>query len=106
VRRAAKVDANQPETIAHLRSLGWHVQPLHTLGQGVPDLLCSKRMNGIPWSCLCELKVSGGKLTPDQQKYAEEYLGPLVVAYGPEDAASKLNHAFHYGWVTFGRGMD
>ena len=106
MRRAAKVDIGQPETVAYLRGLGWHVAHTHRLGQGFPDFLCSRRMNGIPWACLVELKSPGGKLTKDEQRFAEEYLGPLIVAYGPEDAAEKLLAEANHHWLTFGRGRD
>ena len=41
--RAAKVDRNQAEIIAALRGAGATVQPLHTVGQGCPDLLVGFR---------------------------------------------------------------
>lgn len=40
---AAKVDRNQPEIVAALRAVGASVQPLHTVGDGVPDLLVGYR---------------------------------------------------------------
>ena len=104
--RVRKVDGNQPETVAYLRQLGWSVVHLHTLGHGVPDLLCAKRMHGIPWACLVELKIPGAKLTKDEQRFAEEYTGPMIVAYGPEDAAVKLLAEANHHWLTFGRGRD
>ena len=36
MRRAAKVDANQPEIVQALRKAGCFVQPLHTVGQASP----------------------------------------------------------------------
>jgi hypothetical protein len=52
MRRAAKVDANQPEIVARFRSWGASVQPLHTVGGGVPDLLVG--ICGL--NVLCEVK--------------------------------------------------
>ena len=37
--RVAKVDANQAAIVKVLRQMGASVQPLHTVGQGTPDLL-------------------------------------------------------------------
>ena len=37
--RAKRVDANQSAIVAALRDIGAFVQPLHMVGQGVPDLL-------------------------------------------------------------------
>jgi hypothetical protein len=41
LRYAARADRNQPEIVAALRNVGVSVQPLHTIGRGIPDLLCS-----------------------------------------------------------------
>ena len=37
--RAKRVDANQSAIVSALRERGAFVQPLHIVGQGVPDLL-------------------------------------------------------------------
>lgn len=37
--RAKRVDANQSAIVSALRGTGAFVQPLHMVGQGVPDLL-------------------------------------------------------------------
>ena len=39
IRRAARIDANQPEIVRVLREAGATVQPLHTVGKGCPDLV-------------------------------------------------------------------
>jgi len=43
MRRAAKIDDNQPEIVSALRRVGASVQPLHTVGQGCPDLIVGFR---------------------------------------------------------------
>lgn len=43
MRRAAKVDANQPEIVKALEAVGACVQSLAAVGQGVPDLLVGIR---------------------------------------------------------------
>lgn len=43
MRRASKIDRNQPEIVAALRRAGATVQPLHTVGGGCPDLLVGFR---------------------------------------------------------------
>lgn len=81
MRRAAKIDANQPAIVKALRSIGATVQPLHTVGQGVPDLLVGWR--GM--TLLFEVKdgskpPSERKLTPDQEKWHEDWTGgPIYV---------------------------
>jgi hypothetical protein len=81
VRRAAKIDANQPAIVKALRALGAFVQPLHTVGDGCPDLLVAFRGQTL----LVEVKdgskpPSARSLTEDQQKWHAEWIGgPLAV---------------------------
>jgi hypothetical protein len=106
MRRASKVDSCQPAVVAHLRSVGWAVRPTHTQGQDFPDLVVSRRMRGIPWCALVELKTPGEKLTLGQKRFAEEWLGPIIVATSPEDAEDRLNAEFQHHWFSWGRGLD
>jgi Holliday junction resolvase len=78
--RAAKVDSNQREIVQALRSMGASVQPLHTVGQGVPDLLCA--ISGINF--LVEVKdgakpPSAQKLTPDQIDWHCQWRAPVYI---------------------------
>ena len=74
--RAAKVDANQSEIVECFRKLGFSVQTLHTVGQGVPDLLIGK--HGKNW--LIEVKDGvKKKLTCDQEKWHSEWKGQVAV---------------------------
>jgi hypothetical protein len=89
MRRAAKVDANQSTIIKALRSVGAFVQPLHTIGQGCPDLLVGYRGK---WS-LIELKdgsksPSQRKLTEEEQEWHEKAVSraPVFIAESAEDA--------------------
>lgn len=66
MRRAARVDANQGEIVAALRQIGASVQPLHTIGQGCPDLLCGfRRKNYV-------LEVKDGAKPPSAQALTED----------------------------------
>ena len=70
MRRAAKIDDNQPELVKALRKIGALVTLLSGVGDGVPDLLVWYRDK---WSLL-EVKdgakpPSARKLTPDQAKW-------------------------------------
>ena len=99
MRRAAKIDSNQPEIVAYLRKLGWSVFSTAAIGKGFPDIIA-----GRPGCCaLIEIKdgkkpPSARKLTKDEQIFAEEWTGPLIVALSPEDAARKLNELIR-GWA-------
>lgn len=91
MRYAAKVDANQPAVVAALRKLGASVQPLHTVGGGVPDLLVGFR--GQTW--LIEVKdgakpPSARTLTPDQEEWHAAWRGSPVAVVLDEFAAVAL----------------
>ena len=74
MRRAAKVDSNQPDIIKALRQVGARVQPIHAIGKGCPDLLVAYRDQ---WHVL-ELK-DGAKvpskqvLTDDEERWHDEF---------------------------------
>lgn len=85
--RRAKVDANQPEIIEALRKAGCSVQPLHTIGKGVPDLLVGHRGRNY----LLELKdgekcPSARKLTEDQVAWHQGWRGQVIVIETTEEA--------------------
>lgn len=95
MRRAAKVDRNQPEIVQALRKAGCFVQTLAAVGQGVPDLMWSRsgRMG------LIEVK-DGAKprsarlLTPEQSVWHMQWLGPPVrVVETVEQALEAINEA-------------
>jgi hypothetical protein len=87
MRRAAKVDANQADIVAALRKIGASVQPLHSVGQGCPDILVGWRgMNTI-----LEIKdgrkpPSARKLTDDQVIWHEGWRGQVAVVETVEQA--------------------
>jgi hypothetical protein len=82
MRRAAKVDANQSEVVAEFRRLGAVVQPLHSVGQGVPDLLVGYKL----WNFLIEVKDGAkAKLTPDQVEWHRLWRGQVDVIRSVED---------------------
>jgi hypothetical protein len=93
MRRAAKVDVNQTEMVAALRKCGAFVQPLHTVGNGCPDLLVGYAGK----TALIEVKDgnkfnSAQKLTEDQVKWHANWPGgTLAVVNSLEGAIRVLN---------------
>lgn len=84
MRRAAKVDANQPAMFAQLRGAGLHVVDTSRLGHGFPDAVVSGynlRTDRIE-ALLVEIKTPRGTLTPDEREFHAAYPsgGPLLVA--------------------------
>lgn len=69
MRRAAKTDRNQIEIVRALRQAGASVQPLHMVGEGVPDLLVGFRGVNLV------MEVKDGMLPPSRQKLTQDERG-------------------------------
>jgi len=83
MRRAAKVDANQPEIVDALRTAGASVQHLHTIGQGCCDLL----VGHLGHTYLMEVKDGNGEMTPDEREWMLAWRGaPVHIVRSAEDA--------------------
>ena len=85
--RAARVDANQAVITKALRAIGASVQPLHTVGDGCPDLLVGYR--GTNW--LLEVKdgskpPSARQLTPEQAQWHGYWRGPVHIVTSVDEA--------------------
>ncbi len=77
--RARRVDRNQGDLIRALRKLGVSIQPLHTIGQGCPDVLAGFRGTTV----LLEIKdgekaPSRRKTTKDQDEWISKWRGAPV----------------------------
>ena len=87
MRRAARIDRNQPEIVEALRKLGASVQPLHTVHDGVPDLLIGYQGRNF----LLEVKdgervPSAQKLTQCQVEWHDAWAGQAAVVTSTEEA--------------------
>lgn len=95
MRRAAKIDRNQPEIVAALRKVGATVVSLAAVGDGVPDLLVGFRRQTF----MLEVKdgqqpPSARQLTPDQIKWHVEWIG------GPCTVVSNVGEALAFIGAT------
>ena len=87
MRLAAKIDRNQSEIVDAFRKFGCSVLILSQVGKGCPDILVSKNRSS---NILVEIK-DGSKtpskrvLTADQQKFHENWRGPVVQVHDLED---------------------
>ena len=80
MRRAAKIDENQPDIVKGLRKIGASVQPLHAVGAGCPDLLVGYQGQNY----LIEIKNPekpkyDRRLTPDQAEWHGGWEGQKAV---------------------------
>ncbi len=85
-RRAARIDANQPEVVKAFRAAGASVQSLAPLGDGCLDLLVGYR--GANY--LVEVKdgskpPSARTLTPDQQEWTQNWHGQWEIVQDLSD---------------------
>lgn len=93
MRRAAKIDANQPEIVKALRQIGCTVQPLHTVGDGCPDLLVGA------FGVTLLMEVKDGTKPPSARRLTEDQLvwhgawsgGPLSIVTDIESAIRAVN---------------
>ena len=83
----AKTDANQPDIIAALETIGATVQPLRD-GEGTPDLLVGFRGNNF----LLEVKTDDGTLNRKQEKWHRTWRGRVAVVRSPEEACRVVTH--------------
>lgn len=95
MRRAAKVDANQPAIVAALRKMGCKVQSLAAIGKGVPDLLVMHRHRLVLMEIKEPSKVPSKRvLRPLQAKWHAEWDGaPIAVVETAEEAFAALGVA-------------
>jgi hypothetical protein len=99
MRRACRTDSNQFQIVTALREAGCSVQPLHTVGAGVPDLLVGCVMpSGDRLNYLLEVK-DGGKppskrqLTADEQSWHKNWKGQVNVITSIKEALELIGHA-------------
>lgn len=91
MRRAAKIDANQPEIVQALRKAGASVQSLAGIGVGCPDLLVGFQGK----TALVEIKdgqkvKSAQKLTADQTDWHASWRGGTLATVDGVDAALRV----------------
>ena len=92
VRRAAKVDTNQPEIVAALKAVGASVQHLHMVGDGCFDILVGFR--GVNY--LLEIKTSTGKLNDLQKEFRGKWKGHKDVVRSIDQALFAIGAIHSY----------
>ena len=85
-RRAARVDANQPEIVKEFRRLGWYVLIISQL-KNCCDIIASKNGRTVAIEIKDGSKPpSQQKLTPGEQEFKEEWQG----SYAPITSISDV----------------
>lgn len=91
MRRAARIDANQPEIVKALRQAGATVYPLHMVGDDFPDLI----VGHFGVNVLVEVKdgskaPSKRQLSKGQKDFRDTWNGPVVLVQDVEGALRVL----------------
>lgn len=91
--RARKVDRNQSDLVSLMRRIpGIKVKPTHMVGDGFTDVVVGFRGR----TYLFEIKdpsqpPSKRRLTPDEQKFHQEWTGHIAVIETIDDVLRELN---------------
>jgi len=91
MRLRARTDVGQKEIVKALRQLGCSVRVISSVGKGVPDLLCGRQRRNF----LLEVKdgrkpLSARQLTPDEQRFKDEWAGQYAIVESVEDAVDYI----------------
>jgi Holliday junction resolvase len=87
MRRAAKIDRNQPEIVKALRAIGCTVAITSAVGQGFPDLVVARsRRNWLIEVKDGRLPPSARELTADQVEFHARWAGQIDVVNSVDEA--------------------
>jgi hypothetical protein len=81
-----RTDKNQTEIVKALRKAGARVAITSSLGDGYADLVVGFR-GEMKWM---ECKGKGGRLTPDELVFYDNWCEYMVVVYSVEDALKAI----------------
>lgn len=91
MRRAANIDANQPDIVSAVRKVGASVQALHTVGKGCPDLLVGYRGVNMVWEVKDGSKPPCRRtLTEDEVEWHAKWRGRVTIVESVGQALSIL----------------
>lgn len=98
--RIRKVDKNQPDIVKRFRDLGCTVAITSSLGNGFPDLVCSKEV-GVTYTyqrCTFLVEIKDGskppsarKLTVDEQAFHDNWQGEIYVISTLDEVDALVN---------------
>lgn len=95
MRRAAKIDRNQPEIVSALRKVGATVVSLAAAGDGIPDLLVGFRKSTFLLEC------KDGLLPPSKRELTTDQIAwHLVWGGGPCTVVNSVDEALAFIGAT------
>ena len=81
-----RIDSNHRQIVEMLREFGATVWDAHECGHGSPDIWVCYRWKIYPM----EIKSEGGKLTPAEEAWRDNWNGPYYVIRSVEEALQIL----------------
>ncbi len=92
MRRAARVDRNQPEIVRALRDIGATVQHIHMIGGGCPDILVGYRGTSYVFEIKDSAKPpSKRRLTPMEAKWHDNWRGQVAIVTSIDEAIKAVS---------------
>lgn len=86
-----RLDANQPEIVMELRSIGFTVQSTASVGHGFVDICVGFESLNF----LFEIKVDEkSKLTDDEEKFFNEWEGQTAIIHNTEQIIGEIRRVF------------
>ena len=95
LRRASKIDTNQPEIVKALRKLGYSVLHVHVIKNAFDILVGANGFNYAFEIKDGSLPPSRKKLTPGEQDFFNSWQGQVNVAECLEDILKVINQEYH-----------
>lgn len=90
-RRAARIDANQPQIVKALRQVGATVQHMHMVGAGCPDILVGFQGQNFAMEIKDGAKPpSARKLTEDEACWHLQWRGQVAIVNNEADALAAI----------------
>lgn len=86
MRTAHKVDGNQAEIVNALRRAGCSVAITSGVGHGFVDIVVG--LSGVTY--LVEVKRPGERLTPDEQRWHEDWRGHVCIVHNVDEALAAV----------------
>ena len=101
MRLRARIDSNQPEIVKGLRDTGHSVAITSAVGKGFPDIIVGRNGVTLPMEIKDgSLVPSARKLTKDERRWFDGWIGSAVVVNNLEEAIEAMNKLIRKEGVT------
>ena len=96
MRRASKVDVNQPAIVRDIRKVGYSVGHTHTVGDGFPDIVVGAHGQNFMFEIKDPDKVPSARaLTDDEKAFHLGWNGQIHIIHSAQEAFDVINATIH-----------